>query len=60
MKVKVFRYGRYDGQTDNLTAVAGKWATREKIEALDHEPMGEGVEVDASDVADGWWLGKTD
>jgi len=57
MKVKVFRYGRYDGQTDNVTPVPRKWATREKIETLDHEPMGDGIEVDSSQIIDGWWVG---
>jgi hypothetical protein len=59
MKVTVFRYGRYNGQTDNVTPVAGKWATRERIEELDHEPIGRGIEVDVSDVVDGWWVGNS-
>lgn len=59
MKVKVFQYGRYDAQTDNMTPVAGKWATCEKIKELDHERIGQGVEVDVCDVVDGWWVGNS-
>ena len=58
IKIEVFQYGRYDGQTDKVVPTAKQWATREKIDALQAEPIGEEIEVDTSSVVDGYWHKK--
>jgi hypothetical protein len=63
MKVKVFRCVRYSALSNRrLSGSELRWATREKIEAEGFGPplsTDEGIEVDASDVVDGWWVDKT-
>jgi len=59
MKVKVFRPGRFNGQSgeyDEVTSVSGhKLATPEKIDQLNADPLGDAIEVHSEKIVDGWF-----
>ncbi|MHC2578014.1 hypothetical protein ACVI1J_009894 [Bradyrhizobium diazoefficiens] len=59
MNTKVYRAGRFNGQSgkyDEVTSVDGfQFATIEKIETLNADPLGGGVEVGADKIVDGWF-----